>query len=52
MEETGATNPKYVPAFVGFMAPICVSTLKTILLAPIHSLIRQIVPPLYQQSLI
>ena len=48
MKETGTTNPEYQPLQVLwclFMHP----NSKIILLAPIHSFTRQIVPTLYQQ---
>ena len=51
MEEIGPTNP--VAAIASFMTPARAPTLeKTIPLAPIHSFTKQIVPSMYEESLI
>ena len=53
MEEIGTINPEYHAAIVSLMAPVCAPTLeKPSPLAPIHPFTKQIVPLLYQQSLI
>ena len=49
MEETGATNPKYIPAIVSFMA--CAHARKTIPLVPIHPFTKQIVPLVCEELL-
>ena len=51
MEEIGATNPKYQPLRVLWRRS-CAHARKTIPLAPIHSFTKQIVPSMYEESLI
>ena len=50
MEEIAATNPKYQPLQV-YGARSCAHARKTILLAPIHPFIRQIVPLVCEELL-